>query len=208
MSPFNSDMRADLDSKSHLTDEDLAAYLDRNLDATSLARFDTHMARCAECRADFVEARSLLESTDALSVSSRLVLGRRAVIWLAAAGILTIAFLPLLRREGRLGEGSKAVRAPSSAPLRIEIVAPPERQVASSAVVFTWRSVEGASTYRVTVADSAGSALFNTVTSDTSVTPPAGVEIRRGGTYLWYVDGLTSDGRTVGSGIHSFSTQR
>lgn len=201
-------MSADLESTSHLTDEELAAYLDRTLDARLLARFDAHMAECADCRADLVEVRSLLEARNALSVPSQIARGRRAVTWLAAAGILTIAFLPLLRRGAPSGDELPAVRAPSSAPSRIEIVAPPNGQVPPFGVVFTWRSVEGASTYRLTVTDSAGASLFNTVTPDTSVTAPASIEIRRGGSYLWYVDGLTSDGRTVSSGIHSFSTAR
>lgn len=201
-------MSADLESTSHLTDEELAAYLDRTLDARLLARFDAHLADCADCRADVIDVRALLEARTGLPVESQLARGRRAVTWLAAAGILTIAFLPLLRGGVRSRDQSPVVRAPSSAPSRIETIAPLDKQVLSSVVAFTWRSVEGASTYRLTVTDSSGAAVFNAMTSDTSVTPPADVEIRRGASYLWYVDGLTTDGRTLSSGIHSFLTHQ
>jgi hypothetical protein len=90
----------------------------------------------------------------------------------------------------------------------IDVLAPRDRPVDAAAIVFSWRPVEGASTYRLTVTDSSGAPLFTTATSDTTAAPPAGTTLRRGSSYLWYVDGLTSDGHTVSSGVRSFTTLR
>jgi|SRR5690348_603429 len=203
-------MTVNVNSTSHLTSDELAGYLDRRLDAPSLARLEAHMAECAECRAEVVDVSALLESARGVAAPARTVrvTRRTALTWLAAAGVVAIACLPLLQRAVRSVDDSSRVRAAKATPARIEIVGPREGLVSALAVVFTWRPVEGTSTYRLTLTDSSGTALFNAVTSDTSVAPPADVAIRRGSSYLWYVDGLTSDGRTLSSGVHSFSTQR
>jgi hypothetical protein len=149
------------DSISHITSEDLAAYLDRRLEATVSARLERHLADCAECRADLVDARSLLESMDASPAPPQIVRPRRARIWVAAAAVLIIAILPLAQRVVQ-PRGSPALRATPMARSSIDVLAPRDRPVDAAAIVFSWRPVEGASTYRLTVTDSSGAPLFTT----------------------------------------------
>lgn len=201
-------MTAHSSSESHVTSEELAAYLDRTLDDTACARLEAHMAHCAACRADLVEARSLLGATSALPTRRRIGGDRRRRTWLAAAGILTIASLPLLQRAAHSSGNAPSLRAAQTREAKIAIIAPREKTVDAAAIVFVWRPVEGASTYRVTVTDSSGTPVFATATVDTTATPPAGVVLHRASSYLWYVDGLTSEGRAVTSGVRAFTTSR
>jgi hypothetical protein len=74
--------------------------------------------------------------------------------------------------------------------------------------VFTWRAVEGAGTYRITITDSAGTPVFTATTTDTSIVPPSSQPLAHGGSYLWYVDALRNDGTTWSTGVQSFTTTR
>jgi len=201
-------MSADSTLESHITSEELAAYLDRRLEASSSARIENHMADCGECRADLVEARSLLATTNASAFSLPAGRASRTRVWFAAAGIVALACLPLLRWAVPSPGVTPSLRAAPTFKPRVEVIAPDNRLVDAAAVVFIWRSVEQASTYRLTLTDSSATPLFTMVTTDTAATTPAGIQLRRGASYLWYVDALTSDGHTLSSGIRLLSTSR
>lgn len=200
-------MSDDSGTAAHITSGELAAYLDGRLQATARGQLERHLADCAECRAELVEARSLLDSANVHSARSRAVRVRHPGAWLAVAGIVAIAFLPLVRQVVRSRDVSSAERAARPAQAAIEVLSPLNQRVDVAAAVFVWRPVAGASTYRLTVTDSSGTPLLTVVTSDT-VHIGSDIALHRGGSYLWYVDGLTNDGRAVTSGIQSFSTTR
>lgn len=164
------------------------------------------MAECADCRDDLVQARSLLESAPPLAVKPRPRRIPRVRTWLAAAGILAVASLPLLQRAARPRDDAPRFRAAPTVQSRIDVVGPDAQSVNAATIVFAWHPIDGASAYRVTMTDSSGTPLFTTVTTDTSVRPAAGTDVHRGKSYLWYVDGLTSGGRTLTSGVRSFTT--
>ena len=191
----------------HITSEELAAYLDGRLNGALQARVEDHLADCALCRSELVEARALLALPGIDSARSRRARAPRPWAWLAAAGIVAIAALPLMRQMVGSNDIHFAERTAQPARSAIEVVSPPNQRVDVAALVFAWRPVAGAGTYRLTVTDSSGTPLLTVVTRDTTHTA-ADVALHRGGSYLWYVDGLTSDGRTVTSGIQSFSTAR
>jgi anti-sigma factor RsiW len=199
-------MSADSASQSHLSNEELAAYLDRRLDAATMARVESHMANCRDCRADLVEVRALLapEVTGASARRISRFAGPRP--WLAAA-IVLIALAPLIHRAVRSRGDADRVRASLSRPA-VEVIAPRRYSGGAPGLVFTWRAVAGASAYRLTIADSAGVPLVTRMTSDTTSAVPLGDRIQLGHAYLWYVDCLTRDGRTVSSGIRAISLPR
>lgn len=118
-----------------------------------------------------------------------------------------MAVLPVLHRLVQTGEQSP-IRASRPAAASVEVIAPPATAVDVVSVLFAWRPVEGASTYRLTVTDSSGALVLTKVTSDTTIVAPPSASFHRGSSYLWYVDCLTTTGRTVSSGIRSFSTSR
>ena len=201
-------MSADSTLESHITSEELAAYLDRRLGASASARIESHMADCGECRGDLVEARSLLATTIAPAFSLSGGRASRTRVWFAAAGLVALACLPLLRRAVPSPGVTPSLRAARTLQPRVEIIAPDNRLVDAATIVFMWRSVERASTYRLTLTDSSATPLFAMVTTDTTATTPSGIQLRRGTSYLWYVDALTSDGHTLSSGIRLLSTSR
>ena len=189
----------------HLTSEELAAYIDGRLEPAQSARVESHMADCADCRADLVATRPLLAEA-----SLRMHRGRswRGAAWLAAAAVIAIAFVPLLQHAIGSRGNNPQVRATQTSRAAIEIVSPRSASVDAESVVFAWRPVAGASTYRLTLTDSSGEPLFNGSTAETTFTGAARAKLHRGSSYLWYVDALASDGRTVSSGIRSFTTSR
>ncbi len=197
-------MSAESHSLPHLTSEELAAYLDGLLDAKSAARLESHLSQCRECRAELVATRELVESAAAAARRRETAPAWRARRWLAAAGIIAVALLPLIERGRRARDDTAQVRAASSGPLAITVVAP-KATFRVVTVTFIWRPVERATSYRLTVTDSAGASLFTVATSDTVASLPANTHLERGASYLWYLDCLMTDGRTVSSGIQSFA---
>src|SRR5690242_8927103 len=136
-------MSDDLGTTAHVTDGELATYLDGRLDVFARDRVEGHLADCADCRSVLVEARSLLEPPGIRSVPSQRARGPRPLAWLAAAGIVAIAALPVMRQL----IGSNAVpHAERTAPrtrTTIEVLSPPHQRVDVTAVVFVWRPVVG-----------------------------------------------------------------
>jgi hypothetical protein len=189
-------------SESHITSEELGAYIDGRLDQTRSARLESHMADCADCRADLIDVRALLATAPQASSRSR----RRA--WLVAAGIIAIVSVPpaLLLVPSRAD--SPAIRATQTTRATIEIVSPLQSPIDLASVVFVWRPVADATTYRLTVTDSSGAPVFTRVAAETTLTFAGASELHRGTSYLWYVDGITSNGLTVTSGIRSFATSK
>ena len=197
---------------SHVTSEDLAGYLEHRLDRESALRVESHMGDCAACRADLVQIRALIGALPSSRESPHRYRSWPRRGWLAAAALVVAALVPLARSaERRHGQAPVMRTAPSSA-ARIAVVAPDpaaqDRPVDPEKVVFTWRAVDGAGTYRITVTDSAGTPVFTTPTTDTSITAPPDLRLVHGGSYLWYVDALRSDGTTWSTGVQSFSTTR
>jgi anti-sigma factor RsiW len=201
-------MSADSASRRHLTNDELAAYLDRRLDATAATRVEGHMAGCGVCRAELVDMRSLLASTVSSTARLRAARFTRPRQWLAAAAVVVIASAPLMRRAVRSRSDAAARVRSSLAPPSVAVIAPRERTDGTPGVVFAWRPVFDASSYRLTISDSSGAPLVARTTTDTTVTAALGTDVQRGRAYLWYVDCLTRDGRTVTSGIRSFSVPR
>ncbi|HEY2855584.1 MAG TPA: zf-HC2 domain-containing protein [Gemmatimonadaceae bacterium] len=201
-------MSTDSASLPHLTSEELAAYLDDRLDSRSIARLESHLSDCRECRAELVATRALVESSIATTDRRLTAPAIRARTWLAAAAVIAITVLPLIGRSLHSRSDTAPVRATPERPPAIAVLAPDNRSADAARVTFVWRPVESARTCRLTVTDSAGAPLFTVATSDTVVSPPANGHLERGTSYLWYLDCLTSDGVTVSSGIRSFATDR
>jgi hypothetical protein len=198
-------MGIDSASRAHTESAELAAYLDRRLEPAAVARVEGHLAECRLCRDELLEARLLLDSAAAMQEASRRRRTSLVRSWLVAATVVGVAALPLIRRA-RVTADAPPVRATTSSRATIEVVAPPGYLVDPATVAFTWRPLTGANTYRLTVTDSSGTPLFTATTPDTVVRPPAPGVLVRGVSYLWYVDGLRSDGGSATSGVQSFST--
>lgn len=205
-------MNADSVEMPHVTSEELAGYLEHRLDRESERRVETHMAECATCRADLVQIRGVLGALPAGRTEGSRHRNWPRPAWLAAAALVAIALVPLAKRVEQQRNVLPALRAAPMTSTRITVVAPdpstPERGVDPDRAVFTWRAVDGAGTYRITITDSAGTPVFMATTSDTSIAPPSSQRLVHGGSYLWYVDALRNDGTTWSTGVRSFTTTR
>lgn len=193
-------------SREHLSAADAAAYLDGTLDAADKARAELHLAECTECRREVVELRAVLTKDDASRTAAPVRAPRRRLsvpVGIAAAAAVLVLFATTVRRSAPLIE-----RAPSDpGSIRLATHAP-EDDVAPGRVVFVWAPAGPASSYRLTLTDSAGAPVWSVSTTDTVVALPAATTLASGRRYHWYVDAVTGDGRTVTSGVRSFSTAR
>jgi hypothetical protein len=192
--------------RSHLSADDVAAFVDGRLSADERSSVEAHLAVCADCRAEVVAISALVESIPGRA--------RPRARWpiiggviAAAAAVLLFMMLPgtrdASRRTTRLEE-----RSPSRATKGIEIISPsPAAQVARDSLRFTWRRNDSSS-YRLFLTDSAGEQRYTTSTSDTTLVLPPTVGLMAGALYFWYVDGLRSDGTSVSSPPTAFSIRR
>jgi len=74
----------------------------------------------------------------------------------------------------------------------------------TEARALSWRAVAGATLYRATLFNAAGSALFEAETTDTIVSLPDSITIVAGQLYLWKVEARTAWGRWASSELTEF----
>lgn len=180
----------------HLEDGQTAAYVDRRLEATDLARVEAHLAACLECRHEVIEVRRLLRRRT------------RRWSWVGVAGVgIAAALLLVLSRSGDQG-------SPGQPPLRggesedrdapVALAPGPNAPIAPDSVQFAWRGAAAAVSYRLTLTDEQGDLLWSTQTTDTTVALPGSVPLTNGRAYYWYVDALLPDARSTTTGAHEF----
>ena len=189
------------DFSEHRTPEEIAAYLCDELVAADRERFQAHLATCRECRHEVTSAQRL-------TLSRPRQRGRSLAL---AAAVLLMAVL-LTRSMSDTGSRPQpdVQRRSSAASARaqgIEVVSPGDGETAaSSPVLFTWRGRPGSFMYRLTLSTDDGRTLWTHDTRDSSLVLPPDVVLDRGRRYLWYVDALGPDARSLTSGVQRFST--
>ena len=203
---------------SHLSEADLAGFLDRDLANAERQRVIAHLDECAACRRELVEMRQMVDSysraRDAAAATDGRTGRRRAwrvglATTLAAAGVVG-----LLLVRGRTVEPPDANRvreAPAPGEMggnaRIAVVSPPEgATISPHRTVFTWRPT-GADLYRFALLTESGEPVWTHETSDTTVTLPATVAVRRGESYFWRVDAI-ADGISATTGVRTLRAPR
>jgi anti-sigma factor RsiW len=202
-------MTVDPDTNSHLSVEELAAYVDGRLDTRDLERAESHLASCAECRAELVEIRAIVAEGVAKQ-APRPVLeryGRLAGVLTAAAAVIIVAAIAVGRMPRNAVDPERLRLDTRENRGAFALVSPSESTVPARGSVFRWHSASTASTYRLTITDSAGTPVWSQTTGDTSVVLPDSVVLRTGARYRWYVDALGADGRSATTGVRSFTTR-
>ena len=168
-------MRTDNQGLSHLTEDEIVAYLGHELTGDPLRRAELHLARCAVCREEVIEATEILRPS-------------RRARWpvlapAAAAAAVVILFL---------GWPPKPTSPPQhrESPLVVATVPAPIAPVGPVAEVgeLVWSRVAGADRYRLTLYDETGSLLWRETTTDSLLTLPDSVLIETGQAYLWKVE--------------------
>jgi hypothetical protein len=180
----------------HLTDIEIAAYVDRNLPTADLDRVEDHLAGCAECRGHVLETKQLLRRVR----KPRRVIAGASV---AAAAAILLVFLTWP------GNGPEQLTAPA-ATLRDGgsesrlLAYGPSGETARAGLQFVWGSAPNAASYRITLSRSDGNTLWSASSSDTVAVPPAGVGLHSGEHYFWIVDAIIKDGSTRSTGMREF----
>ena len=163
----------------HLHEEQVAAYLGRELSGARRAEVELHLARCAACRAEVVEAGEILRD-------------RKRPGWprvftpiaAAAAALLLFAIWP----QADSGPTPPARHRDSPVGAAVTPVAIAPTGAAAAVTAFVWSRTPGADQYRLTLYDEEGAVLWKQVTADSQVTPPDSLPLHPGHQYLWSVE--------------------
>jgi hypothetical protein len=181
----------------HPTDDDLAAYLDRRLEAPERDRLESHVAWCPDCRAQLIAASAVIRRRAAV----RKRWATLAPVAAAAAAVILLVALP----EGWPGAGSAPAHrdAPSATSTTPIPIAP--QGVVAAAEALVWLRLERADRYRGTLFDASGVVVWRTETGDTVAALPDSVRLEPGATYLWRVDARVDIDRWVQSEMLQFT---
>jgi hypothetical protein len=185
---------------SHLTAEQVAAYLERVVSAAERNAIEAHLSACDTCRSEVVEVARL----------RRTPRWGRWYIWTpVAAAAAVILFLVAGPQVG--APGPEIVRRgdrPSEGTPRFEVLAPmADRPVAPDSVLFLWRAPATDAHYRLTVTDMSGGTVYSETSPDTALLLMDSAALLPDQAYFWYVDALLADGSTATTGVQRFSTR-
>lgn len=187
-----------------LDEATIAAMADGALDAGSRTVATQHLASCARCRTAVAAVSRIM--ADAAVAKEAAAAERLVAAWrwhlpvgLAAAAIILLFAWPRPVDDGRLVH-----RAPTITAATQPVVLAPVGAVADAAT-FRWAAVAGADRYRLTLFDSAGRVLYETLLGDTAVALPDSVALSPGRTYFWKVEARTGWDRWSASELVEFS---
>ena len=190
----------------HLDTGEIAAYVDQAVSAGERERMEAHLALCDACTE---EVAFVVKTLDAPGEETK---NRRRPWILAAAGIAAVVLagslligMPGVRGgEDRVLRDSPAADAGGAA--LIQVLTPAEAgDIDVGRVEFAWRAIEAGAAYNLTVTDEGGDVVWTGSTRDTAVLLTSQVVLEPGATYFWYVDAVLPDGRTLSSGVRSFT---
>lgn len=187
----------------HLTEHQVAGFLDRALPPEERRLVEEHLEACADCRREMVTMSRTLAD---LPKGNRM---RVSPWWIPAAVAAALVAVLLVPRSWvhtgppPSGLPPATVRTPAVDGERealIPIVAPRDDVTTRAPVVFTWRRVP-ADLYHVSLLANDGQPIWNVEVTDTSAALPAGVALQADHIYFWRVDAV-ANGIVASSGIH------
>lgn len=197
---------SDEDPLTHLSETELAAFLDRGLTARERRRVTAHIDICDVCRTELVDVGRAMDHRGA---RARRLSSQWWIPVVAAAGIVAILVVPrLTTRPSATDIQTRASQvADAEGQRRIDVIAPADDITVSAArVVFTWHSV-AADVYRISLLTESGEQIWAKETTDTSATLPATVTLTSGGAYFWRVDAVAS-GIVATTRVHRLHVSR
>ncbi len=183
----------------HLSEDDLAAYLDRRLDGDEKKRAEAHLAWCSECRLLLTNASATLHRKGA---SRRRWVALGPAVAAAAAIVLFVMLPSRLSDRGDSPAHRDVLGAADALPTPIE----PRGSVAA-VEALVWHRLDRADRYRGTLFDSSGSVLWRSETVDTVALLPDSVRLSTGSTYLWRVEARIGVDRWVESELLRFTIE-
>jgi putative zinc finger protein len=194
----------------HLSDAEIAGYLDRDLSPEERRRVETHVDECAACRGELV---SVSRITQPVPVSHGVVVTGKKRWWLpaaAAAAVVAALALPNLTSNPRGPDTAlRSRRIPDgTSGSRFAVVAPADdTTVGSAALVFTWHAAAAADVYHFDLTTDSGDPVWTKDTGDTSVALPDSVPLQSGRAYFWSVEAI-GNGISATTNMHRLRIAR
>jgi hypothetical protein len=193
----------------HLSDTELAGYLDQDLSAGARRRIEGHLDQCDECRAELIAVtRILAEGWDREAEPVRPVRPVRrgwrvpaGIAGLAAAAALAVILLGPQDRPARDDSGRERVVAEGVGELAVRAPAD-DAVVRVEGLRFVWGD-HGTGSYRITVTAEDGALIWWHTLPDTVVAAPPDMELEPG-RYFWYVDAVEA-GVVARTRVRSFT---
>ena len=190
----------------HLTPEELAAYLDGDLQAGERARIEAHLADCQACLDEVAVIDRLARAKPGRSLRPRYV---QAAVACAAAAVVLFLALPdrPLNAPDELRTPATGIDSGASTLGALE---PIGVVTAEDGIILRWEAASAGTLYRIALLDSVGSVLWNAETRESSLPIPPEIRerLQPGASYFWRADALLPDLRTATTGDQPFSLSR
>ncbi len=187
-------MSAEQTEREHPSAGVLAAFVDGTLPLAERAAIESHLADCDVCRADVISA---------VRFARPRVTVRRWYLPAAAAAAVLLA-LAIGRERAPMVTREPVTREPVITTTEAPVALAP-RGVVSRPVRLVWTQVAFADSYRVTLFDDAGRAIYETQTRDTSTFVPDSIHLEPREGYFWKMEAQTGWNRWVASELIEFS---
>jgi anti-sigma factor RsiW len=184
------------EANGHVTDTEIAAYLDRTLTPYERDRVEDHLAGCPDCRQQLLETKELLE---------RVRRPRKLLIGGALAAAAAVVFLVARPNPDVIDHHTLMRSDGAAAPL---VAYGPLGTTAGAGLQFVWSAAPGSESYRLSVNRMNGQAVWSSSGTDTVARLPGSVVLRPNERYYWVVDALLSDGTTRSTGLREFGVAR
>jgi anti-sigma factor RsiW len=177
----------------HLSDSEMALYLDRGLSLEERDRIEGHLAACAECRGHALATQQVIRR----SRRPRLVVASSV---LAAAAVVLILIARVEPGNDRAAPQLRGIARANTA----LIVYGPTGDAKREGLRFVWGPAAGAVSYRFSVTTTDGEQVWSRSSVDTVASLPRSVSLRSGEKYLWVADTILSDGSSRSTGLREF----
>jgi hypothetical protein len=145
-----------------------------------------HVSSCAHCLREYEMLRSLKAGAEEMAPRRWMQAPMlRAAVIVLGVGVGALAVNIFMKGRADVERGGSE---------RVSLVSPAGQVPAASPLVFTWRAVAGASSYRVEVLDGADLPHYSASTTDTTYMVPDSVHLAAGTSYTWWVRAQLRDG--------------
>lgn len=181
------------DHGAHLDPAQIATFVDRAVEGDDRARIESHLASCAECRAEVADTADIVREARRR---------RHRPAWVAAVAAAAVVAMVVWPRG--IGESPPIHRdAPVTTTIAPAAVHPVG--IVDSAPALLWTAVPYADRYRLRVFTPDGSVLWESESTDTLLVIPASAGVRPGRTYYWKVEAQVGFDRAVASELTAFT---
>jgi hypothetical protein len=184
-------------AEDHLQLDQVVRYIRGGLNSEEHARAVRHLSTCTRCSQEVGDVARLSRPTVRRQEWRRY----GSVAGLAAALLLIV----WTGRRGGLDQASPTRDETVTAAAAPVPLAP--SRAGAGEVMFRWSPTSRAERYRLVLFDSAGSALFEGESGDTTLVLPDSVHLARGTLYLWKVEAETSFDKWVSSELVRYRPQ-